>query len=277
MTPFAKRRGPSIHPDREKWTQPVLRTSGYNPKDSLSLDSRHVLMSVYGTSTPGQTELGSSEEEAHSVPFKRALVLPLIFQARLDIVEEEQAQEAAAKPVEPSLAGRTKELRLYNSNQIRTQSPLISRVLVDNGAALNVMPITMLKVLGKTEELYQKMDVSNNRKIERKLRELAEASQEFPWFEQLVANPHDRLLFLLILPRRQGMVIRWGGDQKVLVVRRDEIEVPFLYPTLERTIRGCKPSDSETRRQVYQGWFHQKGLGIKGFREKELALQGDGT
>ena len=87
---------------------------------------------------------------------------------------------------------------------------------------------------------------------------------EFPWFEQLVANPHDRLLFLLILPRRQGMVIRWGGDQKVLVVRRDEIEVPFLYPTLERTIRGCKPSDSETRRQVYQGWFHQKGLGIKG-------------
>ncbi|KAJ8602390.1 hypothetical protein MRB53_042421 [Persea americana] len=66
MTPFAKRRGPSIHPDREKWTQPVLRTSGYNPKDSLSLDSRHVLMSVYGTSTPGQTELGSSEEEARN-------------------------------------------------------------------------------------------------------------------------------------------------------------------------------------------------------------------
>ena len=53
-----------------------------------------------------------------SVPFKRALVLPLIFQARLDIVEEEQAQEAAAKPVEPSLAGRTKELRLYNLSLI---------------------------------------------------------------------------------------------------------------------------------------------------------------
>lgn len=35
----------------------------------------------------------------------------------------------------------------------------VSRVLVDNGAALNVMPITMLKVLGKTEEFYQKMSV----------------------------------------------------------------------------------------------------------------------
>jgi hypothetical protein len=36
------------------------------PKDRLFLDSRHVLMSVYGTSTPGQTELGSSEEEART-------------------------------------------------------------------------------------------------------------------------------------------------------------------------------------------------------------------
>ena len=32
----------------------------------------------------------------------------------------------------------------------------VSRVLVDNGTALNVMPITMLMVLGKTEEFYQK-------------------------------------------------------------------------------------------------------------------------
>ena len=36
----------------------------------------------------------------------------------------------------------------------------VSRVLVDNGDALNVMPITMLKVLGKTEEDVIPTDVS---------------------------------------------------------------------------------------------------------------------
>lgn len=119
-----------------------------------------------------------------SVSINIALVLPLIFQARTEDVEQ-QAQEAAAEHVETG----DKPGRAHQGTQTVEQQPEkdpepvksdnlvfekppeemtkqlkplyitvhmdgcpVSRVFVDNGDALNVMPITMLKVLGKTEE-----------------------------------------------------------------------------------------------------------------------------
>jgi hypothetical protein len=52
---------------REKWTQPVLRTSRYNPNDRLSLDSRPVLMSVVAFPHLGRHSL-VAQRKKHSVP-----------------------------------------------------------------------------------------------------------------------------------------------------------------------------------------------------------------
>jgi hypothetical protein len=69
---------------------------------------------------------------------------------------------------------------------------------------------------------------------------------EFPWFEQLVANPHDRLLYLLLIPRRQGIlsflpIVEGRHDQKKpLFLHRYRPEKGWeVRITLDQ--QGCEP------------------------------------
>lgn len=126
--------------------------SGLEPTDGLevsrdlakgkALITDTTLMTIQGSRAKGQSVMGESGESSKGKT-------PSLEETRVSRVTFEKPPEEMTKHLRP----------LYIRAHIDGK-PLLSRVLVDNGAAVNILPLRMVRRLSKSEQDLSPSEVS---------------------------------------------------------------------------------------------------------------------